>query len=421
MRRLTRILCVTALVTALSGCSGTDTTGDQPPIADEPVQSAAVVASTVSSDTTPPGELVTGKPCEEVTGAVEEIASQAAATVPLVVGLALGHTWIGAKKGENDYEHECLTQVAAIDSSGVLLKHRCSSRNDDDTRVLNRVTNCHTDLRDGSIFRTEFGAQVPEFIAGSTLAVVSQRMFRELRTQGKTRFRQVHVLASMWQKGAEAADPESNVYTTEDVVGTLERTERGAFTVQVNDSLMALPAIVADIVLHDVKGQANDQHQRMIVLDDERFPIVLDIQRAATAAGLRLNRITWPRQSAIEQKLAKAGTTDVYGIFFDYNSAEIRVESELVLQEIARALQSHADWTLSIVGHTDSIGGTSFNGPLSEKRAEAVRAALVDRYGVSAARLTSSGAGASRPVDTNGTPDGRSRNRRVELVRSGVR
>jgi outer membrane protein OmpA-like peptidoglycan-associated protein len=54
---------------------------------------------------------------------------------------------------------------------------------------------------------------------------------------------------------------------------------------------------------------------------------------------------------------------------------------------------------------------------LSKRRAEAVKAVLVSQFGVEAARLTTDGLGASKPVDSNDSPQGRANNRRVEFVK----
>ena len=119
----------------------------------------------------------------------------------------------------------------------------------------------------------------------------------------------------------------------------------------------------------------------------------------------------------LEESLAKTGRAEVYSIYFTFNSDEIRDESEPTLQEIAEVLKRHPDWKLAIEGHTDSIASDAYNLQLSQKRAAAVRNALVSRKGVAGARLNTAGFGESRPKDTNDTLEGRARNRRVELVK----
>ena len=107
----------------------------------------------------------------------------------------------------------------------------------------------------------------------------------------------------------------------------------------------------------------------------------------------------------------------MYDIYFDFNSDRIREESEPTLQEIAAVLARHPAWKLGIEGHTDSIASDRFNLELSQRRAAAVRTALTGRFGIDGGRLTTAGYGESRPKDRNDTPEGRARNRRVELVR----
>ncbi|HWG71730.1 MAG TPA: OmpA family protein, partial [Steroidobacteraceae bacterium] len=80
-------------------------------------------------------------------------------------------------------------------------------------------------------------------------------------------------------------------------------------------------------------------------------------------------------------------------------------------------LKKNPDWKLNIVGHTDGIGNDAANLSLSRRRSAAVKAALVDRYGIAADRLSTEGFGASQPQARNDTPEGRARNRRVELTR----
>lgn len=105
---------------------------------------------------------------------------------------------------------------------------------------------------------------------------------------------------------------------------------------------------------------------------------------------------------------------------FDFDRAEVRPEADAALEQVAdRIVAAHK--RVMVEGHTDAKGTESYNQTLSERRASAVRLALIDR-GVSDAQLTTRGFGKSRPIATNehpdGTddPDGRQKNRRVEVV-----
>jgi outer membrane protein OmpA-like peptidoglycan-associated protein len=121
--------------------------------------------------------------------------------------------------------------------------------------------------------------------------------------------------------------------------------------------------------------------------------------------------------SDLERSLMASRKADVYQIYFDFNSDHIRVESAPTLKGIAGILERHSDWKLTINGHTDNIGGDSYNLDLSRRRAASVKQELVQRYHVNAARLSTGGAGSAQPKATNTTLEGRAQNRRVELIR----
>lgn len=125
-----------------------------------------------------------------------------------------------------------------------------------------------------------------------------------------------------------------------------------------------------------------------------------------------------PGAAELERALASAGRVDVYDIHFSFDSDRIREESLPRLAEIAAVLRRHPDWHLVVAGHTDAIGGDAYNMALSQRRAAAVKAALVTRHEIAATRLTTAGHGETQPRAANETLQGRARNRRVELVRS---
>lgn len=120
--------------------------------------------------------------------------------------------------------------------------------------------------------------------------------------------------------------------------------------------------------------------------------------------------------AALGGDLANSGHAAVYGIYFDTGKSEVKPESEAALTEIAKLLQQDAKLKLLVVGHTDNVGTLAANMDLSRRRAEAVVQALTAKHGVAAARLIALGAGPMAPVAPNAAEEGRSKNRRVELV-----
>lgn len=102
-------------------------------------------------------------------------------------------------------------------------------------------------------------------------------------------------------------------------------------------------------------------------------------------------------------------------IYFDTGKATIKPVSYSLLDEVATALKSHDEVKQAqIEGHTDSMGDAALNKKLSQQRAEAVRAYLIDK-GVESSRLDAKGYGAEKPVAPNTTAKGRETNRRVEF------
>ncbi|MFH1216463.1 MAG: OmpA family protein [Pseudomonadota bacterium] len=106
-------------------------------------------------------------------------------------------------------------------------------------------------------------------------------------------------------------------------------------------------------------------------------------------------------------------------VTFDTNSARIKEESYQLLEQYGNVLERDLpDAKIIIEGHTDDLGPDDYNSLLSEERALAVKTYLVNRFKVSPDRVMIKGAGETRPIAPNESPDGRSLNRRVEFIRT---
>lgn len=116
----------------------------------------------------------------------------------------------------------------------------------------------------------------------------------------------------------------------------------------------------------------------------------------------------------LAEKLAKECHVPLYGVLFDFDKATLKPDSDAVLTRARDALKAQAKLAIEVQGHTDNVGSDDYNLKLSQARAKAVMDWLV-KNGIPAERLTSKGYGRGKPVATNDTPEGRAKNRRVEL------
>jgi OOP family OmpA-OmpF porin len=102
------------------------------------------------------------------------------------------------------------------------------------------------------------------------------------------------------------------------------------------------------------------------------------------------------------------------GVTFEFNKTRLRPDSQTILNWVVGIMQKYPDMQVELAGYTDSVGGTAYNLKLSQRRAEAVKAYLVEK-GVDAGRIQAKGYGKENPVASNSTDEGREYNRRVEL------
>tara|TARA_R110000868_G_scaffold87844_2_gene245341 strand:+ start:7071 stop:8396 length:1326 start_codon:yes stop_codon:yes gene_type:complete len=115
----------------------------------------------------------------------------------------------------------------------------------------------------------------------------------------------------------------------------------------------------------------------------------------------------------LRRKLLAEGSVSTNGILFDSGSANIQPSSMGIIRQISQVLKEENGMSIMIIGHTDGDGSGDANLSLSQKRAEAVKNALVKVYGIADNRLQTQGKGESEPIAENTTPDGKAQNRRV--------
>jgi outer membrane protein OmpA-like peptidoglycan-associated protein len=204
--------------------------------------------------------------------------------------------------------------------------------------------------------------------------------------------------------------------------GTLTRvgSEDEAFALLVDGRQVALPAVHATGTVSNPISSLPQVTTDFVILDDPEAAWLLDT-RVTYSGGVSRKRIvrvaTAASEDVIARELDEQCRASVHDLYFATSSVDLDAASEPALDRIALMLTEHPDWRLKLVGHTDSIGTPEDNLDLSRRRAERVKEALAGEHGIAAARLDAEGRGESQPLDDNGTPDGRARNRRVDLER----
>jgi flagellar motor protein MotB len=329
-------------------------------------------------------------------GAARQIAAAASATIPLKEGVTFSSVW---KRNTDDYEHECLEQITAIDARSILTTSSCpvGPRHEANHR-LRRI--CWSDLLNSHLYVTEHNEGFPETFVGALAFSLSLHSFADLKGNEAIAHRYI--------------EPRDDFhFIAIDIDGQLKSDGAGTFKVIVNDRVLEVPTIEASYI-----NQRKGDIIRVKVLDDGRFPLMLDYYiPTLNKFFVTYTKVSFPTAREIEEHLAVDKRTDVYGIYFDFASDSIRSESLPVLREIADAMKSHPEWSLIVNGHTDNIGNAAQNLDLSQRRALTVRKVLIDQFKIASARLSTNGFGASQPKESNDTDRGRARNRRVELIR----
>ena len=115
-------------------------------------------------------------------------------------------------------------------------------------------------------------------------------------------------------------------------------------------------------------------------------------------------------------RLMSEGKIVTYAITFETGKADLKPESMVEVNRIAALMKENPGLEFEVQGHCDATGSDRVNDPLSQQRAEAIVAALVD-LDIAGARLTPVGKGSHEPIASNSTEEGRAKNRRVEFVK----
>lgn len=140
----------------------------------------------------------------------------------------------------------------------------------------------------------------------------------------------------------------------------------------------------------------------------------MDAQEAKLRAQLRNTGVGVARTAQDEITLNMPSD-----ITFDVDRSDVKPQFRDTLYNVAQTLREYESTTVDVAGHADSTGTDEYNMALSQRRADAVSAILTSN-GVNPVRVVAVGFGESRPIASNDTPEGRAKNRRVEIKLRGV-
>jgi outer membrane protein OmpA-like peptidoglycan-associated protein/preprotein translocase subunit SecG len=343
-------------------------------------------------------------------------------------------TAIASERGD----YESMKQIVSIDDRGITLSYhsegpKLGTAGGSNSIAVERLVLAQ-DLNTAHDYAEVFNSNAPRSFPGTTAITASREVLTELKQNGSSAFsfRPQGLAGALGSlvgtfSALTGTDTKNVGGVSLDKLGkkvcSLQREGNGlyAFPVLLNAQPVTLPALRATCTTDD--GRAD-----FYILDQPDYPLML-AWKLGEGSQLQVIKITYPPSpasqksnqpappSAIEQQLKENKKVDIYGIYFDFASDQLKPESTPVLEEIAGVLKDNPEWKLTVSGHTDNVGGDAYNLDLSKRRAAAVKQALVTQYQVAPERLSTDGFGASRPVDSNDTLAGRARNRRVELTR----
>jgi outer membrane protein OmpA-like peptidoglycan-associated protein len=166
----------------------------------------------------------------------------------------------------------------------------------------------------------------------------------------------------------------------------------------------------------EARVQEAHSRQEIARAEEQRNRVLLEARAQETDAAKAKLAASQAELADLKAKQTDRGLIVTLGdVLFDTAQATLKPGADLTLDRLARYMKDNAQARVVIEGHTDSVGSDEYNDALSQRRADAVAAALI-RRGVSPDSVRAIGRGKAYPVATNDTAAGRQQNRRVEII-----
>jgi outer membrane protein OmpA-like peptidoglycan-associated protein len=235
---------------------------------------------------------------------------------------------------------------------------------------------------------------------------------------------QVTAIEQSPRAGIAAADI-ANARTSLDKANRLAetKTKRADMEYEASNAMLSAQIAKEKILTAEANEQVADgtaQRQAVLLKARERdvqanADLASDANRQAAAAKSRADSLESQLADLKLQRTERGLVLTLGDVLFDTGGATLKSGAYAPLDRLATVLKEQPDRKVLIEGHTDNVGSDQNNLGLSERRAQAVQASLVQR-GVNRNQITSLGKGENFPIASNDDANGRQSNRRVELI-----
>ena len=186
-----------------------------------------------------------------------------------------------------------------------------------------------------------------------------------------------------------------------------------------------------ELARKEAQAEAEKEALRQRMAQEQKIAVEEAARKAADEAAERMRKEYEARMNKVKEEISqdkhielvedKRGIVlNLQGINFASGKASIPPYAFATLDRVGRVLGQYPDASIRVEGHTDSLGSPTYNQKLSESRARSVMMYLVDKQAISPRKVEAVGYGESTPIADNSTPEGRSRNRRVEIIIMGT-
>lgn len=148
------------------------------------------------------------------------------------------------------------------------------------------------------------------------------------------------------------------------------------------------------------------------IIDTDKDGVIDAVDKCPTVPGSPAN---YGCPIEVTQEVIKIMVAAMQNVQFETGRATLEPKSYGTLDQVAQVMREHSEYRLRMEGHTDNVGSNELNQALSQARANVCLQYLADK-GIELTRLSAAGFGATRPISTNDTKEGREINRRVAFI-----